>query len=236
MRSRLSSVPSYLIFLGVAMIVVVGLLPVTLPSQNDVFVPDSAQHYEVGPLTRDVAVGQQFTAATGTIDSVTLLFAVPKRTDPGILRMVMRVDRDGAWKALATQSINPATLRDKAYFTFTFSPPLRVSVGEQCQIVLQADDAVMEGVSLLATTEWQRPDGYVLTVSDAPQPGTMIFRVTYGRVSGHVVQMLGRIWQRSTVLLSVRWQLVLGAAIGVMLMGIVMLGRPLTSNRPRPHE
>ncbi len=230
MKSRFSgrSRPDYLFFLGLGIVIVVGLLPVTLPTRNDIYVPNNAQHYPVAPLTRGVVVTQQFPVVSGQIDSVALWFGTYQRANAGTLQFEIRANRDGGWKTLATQTIEKASLHDNAYHTFDFSPPLTTSAGEQLQIVVQSDGTSAQAVTLFATTDWRQPSGYLLTVGDSPQPGTALFRVTYGRSSGRVFQMLGPIWRRSTVLLSVRWQIVLAVALGVAILSVVMLGRRLS--------
>ncbi|MGI8689045.1 MAG: hypothetical protein ACR2M3_10745 [Thermomicrobiales bacterium] len=236
MKRRFSGRLDYLYFLGLGIVIVVGLLPVTLPTRNDIYVPNNAQHYPVTPLTHGVVVAQQFPVVSGQIDSIALLFGTYQRANAGTLQFEIRANRDGGWKTLATQTIEKASLHDNAYHSFDFSPPLSASAGEQFQIVVQSDGTAAQGISLYATTDWRQPDGYLLTVGDSPQPGTALFRVSYGRSSGHVFQMIGPIWRRSTVLLSVRWQIVLAAALGVALASVVMLGRRLSPAKAPSEE
>lgn len=231
-RSR----PDYLFFLGLGIVIVVGLLPVTLPTRNDIYVPNSAQHYPVAPLVRGVVVAQQFPVVSGQIDSVALWFGTYQRANAGTLQFEIRANRNGGWQTLGMQTIEKASLHDNAYHTFDFSPPLSTSAGEQFQIVVQSDGTPAQAVTLFATTDWRQPGGYLLTVGDSPQPGTALFRVSYIRSSGHVFQMIGPIWRRSTVLLSVGWQIVLAAALAAAVACIVMLGRRLSPETAPPAE
>lgn len=236
MRSRFKGMPVSLFFPGLVIVIIVGLLPVTLPTKNDISVPDDSPHYPIAPLNRGVMIAQQFPTAGGKIRSVALLFGTYQRANPGTLQFAMHANRDGGWKTLATQTVEKASLRDNAYYTFDFFPSLAVSAGEFLQIVVQSDGTVAQSVTLYATSDWRQPGGYMLTVADTPQPGAALFRVTYDRSSGHVFQMLGTIWRRSTVLLSVRWQLVLGAALGVALACMMMFGRRLSPEKVLPEE
>jgi hypothetical protein len=204
-----------------------GFLPMTIPTADDITVPDSKHHFPIIPLTRGQTVTQQFPANGGAITSVAILFGTYGRTNQGTLRFELRAQRDGAWVMLATETIAQASLHDNAYYRFDLSPSLTVSTGDLLQIAVRSDDAQTQAAAIFATADWQPPSGYLLAVSDAPQVGTAIFRVSYARRSGRVITLLGGIWQRATVMLTIRWQIVLALAFCGALAAILFFGRSL---------
>jgi hypothetical protein len=170
----------------------------------------------VGPLNNGAIIAQQFPANGTRIDSVAVFLGTYLRVNHGALEVGVDARTNGAWKNLATRSVNKETLADNAFYSIALSPPLEVAKGQTVRITLSSDDGRSDAVTWWMNANW-RPDGYALFYNGERQEGTARFTVTYSPRSGRLFQVFGPIWGRLTVFLTPLWR-------GVLLLGLVLLG------------
>lgn len=216
----------------VAILGVIALLPVTMPTADttDIPAPPSAANGGenvsdlVGPIDGGKVAIQTFPATGARIRSVALLIGTYQRTNHGTARVTVQASIAGEWRELAAQTIAKETLQDTMYYVISFSSPLRVSPGQPLRILLEADGGPGDAIAWRANTRWD-PSGYMLTFDGKEQEGTARIRVSYAPASGHLFRMLGPVRERLTVFLNPFWQFVLILGFGLLIGSIVLLCR-----------
>lgn len=233
------------IAVGVLAIVAIGLFPVTLPATDNIRVPDGTMRRLLGsptpatnldepqplgttsPLYAGVTVRQQFVATGREIRVIALLFGTYRRANRGTVEVTLDADAQGQWQPLATRAIEKETLQDNTFVTLTFSPPLVVAKGQTLQITVRSEGSPRDAVSLGKNAAY-RPEGYLLTVNDQREDGTLRFQVGYAPRSGRLFRMIGPLWERFTVFLTPLWRIVLLLGFGVLLASFLAIARVLT--------
>jgi len=216
-----------LIALAIAALVV----PVSLPTGDDINVPKGEMPQPVGALTTNIAVTQQFLATGTAIRSVAMQFGTYRRTNPGALQVSVLAYQDAQWRVLATQSLPTQTLGDNEFATITFNPPLPVTTDQRIRLTVQSD-----ADQARAVTWWVNPDyapaGYTLLINDKPERGTARFAMTFAPRQGPVIAMLGSVIGRASILLNTGQRTALILAMAVLLAGILTFGRRLPDASP----
>lgn len=189
-----------------------GLAPVRMRPGEEVVVPQGSSKRPVGAIAQGVTVEQQFPAPREEIQAVSILLVTYQRANVGTLRLTLQAESGGQWRSLATQSVRKEALRDNAYHTFTFSPPVALRDARQLALTLQSDSTSDNAISWWANGTW-RPPGFLLLVNGEPQPGAAVFKLTYKERSGRLWWMAPYLWQRVTIFLDPFWQ-------GMLLFGL----------------
>lgn len=219
---------------AIAMLAVIALLPVVVPTVDTTDSPapsptTNAAENAARPtdgIFAGVTATQQFPAAGTSIHSIALLLATNQRVNHGTAHVTVQANTHDKWQNLAIETIEEETLQDNAFYTLSFSPPLRVMNGQPLRIVLQADGGAGDAIAWWTDTNW-KPDGYMLTFNGTEQDGTARFMVSYSPESGHLFQLLVPIWHRMTVFLDPIWQIALLFGFGSLLGSLFLLGRHL---------
>ncbi len=210
----------------VALVVVALVVPVSLPTGDDINVPKGEMPQTVGALTTETTVTQQFLATGTAIRSVAMQFGTYRRTNRGTLRITVLAYQDAQWRNLAAQSLPTQTLGDNEFATITFDPPLSVTIDQRLRLTVQSD-----ADEARAVTWWVNPDyapaGDMLFVNDKPERGTARFSMTFASRQGTAVTMLGALFNRASILLNTGQRAALILAIVVLLAGILTFGRRL---------
>lgn len=224
---------------GLLILVAIGLLPVSLPTEDDTSTLAIAQsagananlQRPIGSVFAGITVAQEFPAAGTKISRAALVLATYQRTNSGTIQVMLQRQANGQWQTLGSRSAEKATLRDNEPNTVTFDPPLVVKRGEIIRIVLQANGDAQNAISWWINPSDQRP-GFALYLNDAPLPGTAQFQISYARASGRLVEMISPIWTRITVFLSPLWRAILAVGILVLFGSLLVLGRYLPGKAP----
>jgi len=169
------------------------------------------------PLVQGVEVVQQFPATGAPIAAIEIQFATYKRINAGTVKLIVQARRGGQWQQLAEKTTAKDRLRDNAFESFEFSPPIMVDAGELLAIAVTADKDDSQAISWWIDPTLNRTD-YQLLVNGAPQPGIAVFSVGYAQKSGPLIALLPDLWQRLTVFLDPLWQafLVLGFTLVIL--------------------
>jgi hypothetical protein len=223
----------YLSFGVVALaLLVIGLLPVSRPLEDDtstsgapttqigatpVAATTDTAPLAIGPIDNGTVVTQDFPAAGTKITSLSLLLGVTQRLRQGTITVILQTQENGQWAPMATQMIDEARIKDNAFSTMSFEPPLAVARGQIIRIALAADTGADAAVTWYTNPAWNTPD-FALFVNGDRRPGAGVIHVSYGRATGRVVQMLGPLWGRATIFLNPLWRVVLALG-GVALLG-----------------
>lgn len=205
-------------------LLVVGLLPVSL-SVSDTVIPQSNGLLPVGEIAAGVTVTEQFPATT-TVAAISLLLATYQRVNEGTLRITLLAETDGRWQERAVRDVDMTTVRNDAYHTLVFSPPLPIKRGQRVRITLQSDGQPGASVTWLSNPAERRQD-YILTVNGRVLPGTAVFQVSYVPESGLLFLMVGEIWSRSTIFLNGVWQAILILGLAALAGSVLALTRRL---------
>jgi hypothetical protein len=224
---------------GLLILVAIGLLPVSLPMEDDTTtqaISESAgvnatPQRPIGGVFAGITVAQEFPAAATKISRAALVLATYERTNSGTIQVMLQTQTNGRWQTLGSRAVEKAALRDNEPNTVTFDPPLVVKRGDIVRIVLQADGNAQNAISWWINPSDQRP-GFALFLNGAPLPGTAQFQVSYARASGRLVEMIGPIWTRITVFLSPLWRVILAVGILILLSSLFVLGRYLPGKAP----
>ncbi len=210
----------------VALAIVVFVVPVSLPTGDDINVPKGETPQPVGALTANITVTQQFPATGTAIRSVALQLGTYRRTNAGMLRVSVLAYQDAQWRVLAMQTLPTQTLADNEFATITFNPPLAVTLDQRLRLSVQSDADLARAV-----TWWVNPDyapaEYMLLVNDKPERGTARFAITFAPRQGQIATMLGSVVSRASILLNAGQRVALILAAVVLLVGILMFGRRL---------
>jgi len=212
--------------IGAVLIGLCFFLPVSVPTGDDLRVPDSTRHEPVGAIAQGVTVTQQFPAAGPAIHEIAMQFGTYRRVNRGTLRVEVRILVGTEWQSIAKEQIHADHVQDNSFYSLDFSPPLTVAVGQLMQITMQSDSNPQQALTWWVNPEYH-PDGYLLSVNGAPKVGTARFSVSYARQSGRLFAMRGAVRDRVTILLTQAWRVVLFAALGVFTIGVLLLGRRL---------
>lgn len=199
--------------LGLAALAVIALMPTSVPKGDDIRIANTGLPSPV--ITRGVMVAQEFPATGEGLMSLAVLLGTYKRVNRGQIILTLAAQRDGKWQVLATETLTTETLRDDAFATVTFTPPLAVQVSEVLRLTLQSADRQENGVAW-----WTSPDvsrqGFSLTVNGQEQKGTASFAVTYAHTTGRLFRMVGPIWARMTLFLDPGWRFLLLVGLAIL--------------------
>ncbi len=231
--------------LGVFVILLIALQPVTVPTGEDTVPPTpspapvtiigasatapSADDGAIRPVTgifAGITVAQQIPVTGTHISSVALFLATYQRVNHGLITVNVQTRMDGRWTDLATRTVNKETLVDNAFLTVSFSPPLVVEPRQPLRVTLRADGGPPDAISWWMDTRI-KAEGYVLSVNDKPIEGTARFRVMYMPASGRLITIPGQVWGRMTVFLAPFWRIILGGACCVLAGSVFLLNRHL---------
>jgi hypothetical protein len=231
----------YLPFVVVVLVLLaIGFLPVSLPLVDNTSTsgaPNGPIDYStlvaatndtaprpIGPIRNGTVVTQDFPSAGMKIASLSLFLATSPRASQGAMKVTLQTQENGQWTQIATQTIDTARLRDKAFSTLSFAPPLAVARGQMVRIVLEADAGADNAVSWYANPLWDEP-AFPLFVNRDRQEGAGIIRVSYGRKTGYAFQMLGLIWDRVTIFLDPLWRVTLVLGVVMLIGGVAFTVR-----------
>jgi len=215
---------SLLIWAG---LLAVLIWPISLKFADPVAIPQSAQPVPVGEITRGVTVRQQLPPPGTALSSVALFLDTYQHTSARVLEIAIEIrDRDGHWITISHTSVALSRITDKAYYTLSFSPPLRIPPTKNLAIALSSDAPPGEAVTWLTAPAWTNTE-FQLSTNDRVQQGNAIMTAAYVGERGPLLKMLPAIWQRITVFLEPPWQLLLLLALIVALgaAGVVILRR-----------
>ena len=210
---------------GLIGLLIVAFLPVSTPVDDDVEtpIPTAETARPIGPIFAGARADQDFPATGTSIRSVALFLATYQRVNRGTARVEVQVNADGQWRNLAATTVRKESLQDNAYYTASFSPPVRVEKGQRVRISLTADGGGNDAIAWWTNTTWN-PDGYSLTFNNQPRQGTARLRVSYAAASGPLLRMLRPLWARVTVFLGPLWRVVLIIGLGALIGSFVALG------------
>lgn len=206
------------VVVGLALLLL-GLLPVSIPTGDDTTVPGGPALQPVGGIFDGITVTQRFPAAGAEISAIALQLATYRRVNAGALDLTVYAETAGEWRPIAGRTTSKELVKDNAYHTFTFSPPLVVRKDQPLALEVRADGDAGQAVSWWMNPAWA-PEGFQLLVNGQPQPGTGRFTVQYARRSGPLIMLLPRFWDRLTVFLDPLWQIVLALGFGLALVGV----------------
>lgn len=200
------------------------LVPVSLPTGDDLDVPDDFRHLPVGFLTRDVTVTQQFVAGGPRIRDVQVQVGTYMRANPGTLRVTLdEANAGGEWHTVGAAEMPTADLTDNGFATIPFPSPLTVTPGQPLRLTVRGDATE----ATQAVTWWVNPKytptAAALAVNGMPREGTARVVVRYLRTEGPLGTQLGAFLARATPLLNDFWRGVLLVALGVFAVGFVLL-------------
>ncbi len=227
--------------IGLLAMLVVGLLPVTLPATDNIEVPgptttllpgapppnanlDEPQFGMVGPLYAGLIVRQQFAVTAEKIDAIALLFTTNHGTNRNTVQVGVDANVSGQWQSLATRVIEKQSLQDNAYSTLTFSPPLVAAKGQTLRITVRSEGSPLDEIAL-AKNAGYRPPGYLLTINNQRDDGTLRFRVGYTPRTGRLFAMIEPLWGRFTLFLTPFWRVVLALGFGVLIASFLVIPR-----------
>jgi len=210
----------------VALAVAALVVPVSLPTGDDINVPKGEMPQPIGALTTNITVTQQFLATGTAIRSVAMQFGTYRRTNPGTLRVSVLAYQDAQWRLLATQSLPTQTLGDNEFATITFNPPLPTAIDQRIRLSVQSDADQARAVTWWVNSDYA-PTGYMLLINDKPERGTARFAMTFAPRRGPAIMMLGSVIGRASILLNTGQRAALILAMVVLLAGILTFGRRL---------
>lgn len=222
----------------------IGSRPVTVPTTDDTSVPaasapplpgkpipientDADPDRTIGDITNSIIVRQQFVASGERINTISLLFSNYRHVNHGVVQITVQTDVSGEWKDVATQIINKDAIQDNGWQTLDFTPPLTSTKNQRFLMTIRADGGPNDAVSLWRNGEY-RPDGFLLTVNDQREDGSLRFQVGYMLRSGRLFTMLGPIWDRLTVFLDPFWRVVFLLGLSTFIGTIALIARFLT--------
>ncbi len=213
---------------GLIGLLIAAFLPVSTPVDDavDTPIPPAEAARPVGPILAGVGADQELPATGTRIRSVALFLATYRRANQGTARVEVRANVDGQWRLLGTATTPKKDLDDNAYYTASFSPPVRVEKGQRVRISLVADGGSNDAIAWWTNTAWN-PDGYSLSYNNQPQQGTARLRISYAPRSGYLLQLLPSLWARVTVFLDPFWRVVLIVSLGILVGSFVALGSML---------
>ncbi len=228
--------------LGVAGLLAVALLPVSVPQGDDLRIADPKR--PIGEIEQGVTVSQVFPATGSAITSLEVLLGTYQRINHGTLIVTLAALHGATWHPLAMRTLAKETIRDNAFAAMSFTPPLAVTTGERLRLTLQSPDGPGDGVAWWTNPDTVR-DGSILAVNGGEQKGTACFAVTYVHPTGRLYRMVGPIWGRMTLFLNPGWRvfLLVGLATlaatflvvsGILLSGVRWAARPRVDTAPRP--
>lgn len=222
---------------GVIVIAALASLPVAVPDADDSGVPLPGMatpvptataaddpFTPVGPLFGGQVAAQQFPANGARVREIALFLGTYRRANYGMVTVTLQAMRGGQWQDLAAQSFDKLTVRDNAYLTIPFAPPVAVTTGEPLRVALRVEGGSSEAITWWKEPNWN-PDGYALLLNDRRQEGTARFRVSYAPEAGPLIRMIGPLWARLTVFLDPGWRVALVVGIGTLLAALVLAGR-----------
>jgi hypothetical protein len=218
----------------------IGLMPIALPREDDmstsgapngtpdysapaVTAGDAATH-AIGPIGNGTVVTQDFPSGGTGMTSLSLFLGTTQRIDQGTLKVTLQTQENSQWTAIATQTIDEARLKDKAFSTLSFEPPLAVTRGQIIRVALAAEPGADAATVWYMNPLWNTPD-FPLFVNGDRQQGAGIIHVSYARATGHVFQMLGPLWERATIFLGPLWRVILALGVIALVGGVVVAAR-----------
>lgn len=222
------------VLIGLLILVVIGLLPVSLPTEDDSDMQailqgngvNATPPRPVGEIFAGVTVVQEFPATGTKISEAALVLATYQRANSGAIKVMMQTQVNGQWQTLSSQTVEKTKLQDNMPHTVAFDPPLVVKRGQIMRIVLQADGNEQNAITWWINPSDQRP-GFALFYNGDPLPGTAQFQISYARASGRLVEMIGPLWTRMTVFLDPLWRAILAVGILLLFGSFLVLGRYL---------
>ncbi len=228
--------------IGLLLLVGIALLPVSVPQGDDVAITQ-AKRPTMG-IAHDVTVAQEFPATGKAITSLGLLLGTYGRANQGTFTLTIEGEQDGQWYVLAEEAAVKATLRDTAFHTLTFSPPLAVTINQPLQVTLRSADGLDFDNAITWWTDPERTPPslglkqppYGLYVDGFLNKGTACFTVTYPRASGHLFQVLAPLWGRVTIFLNPRWPTMLLVALGLFAASFLVIGQRVPDGAPAPRS
>jgi hypothetical protein len=216
-----------------------ALFPVTIPSTDDTIVSRPAPPVALGTaapartggapivgaegeVVSGAVIQQQFPASGARIGAIALLIAPSRSPSQGTVAITVQRVANGALEDLTTQTIARADLLENQWYTLDFSPPLAVAPGQQLQVTMRTNGSPNSVLALWKNGVYQ-PVGYQLAVNNQPQDGTLRFKAFYAPRSGHLIGMLGAIWDRVTLFLGPLWRvsLLVGGLLLIASLGLV---------------
>ena len=205
------------------LVAAVLLVPVSLPTGDDLDVPDNPRHMPVGFLTRDVMVAQQFVAGGSRIRDIHVQIGTYGRVNRGTLRFTLDEADAAGWRTVGTAELPTTDLVDNAFATVPFPSPLVVTPGQPLRLLVQGDAPE----NAQAVTWWVNPtvayEGATLSVNGTPQMGVTRVAVRYERTTGPLGTQLGTFIARITPLLNDFWRGVLLVTAAGFVVGFVLL-------------
>lgn len=210
------------ILVAVGIFVALGLVPVSIPTGDDVTIPGTKTPQPIQPFTAQTVVTQQFPATGTTIREVTLQLGVLRRGSHGTLHISMTADRGGSWQPLGETLLATDDLSDGQPTIVPFSSPLTVTVGQLLRLSVQPDAGAATAIVWLVNPTEQR-DQYTLTVNDAPQTGVARFGVTYEPRRGRLFMLVGAVFGRITVLMNGFWRGVFLVSVALFVVAMCIL-------------
>jgi len=199
------------------------IIPVHIPVAESFRTPATATVPST-PLIQGVEVVQQFPATGAPITAIAIQLATYKRVNAGTVQLTVRVIRGGQWQVLAVRTAAKERLRDNAFQSFDFSPPLIANPDEILAIAVAADQDSSQAISWWIDPTLSRAS-YQLLVDGTPQPGMAVFSIAYAQKSGPLLTLLPEVWQRLTVFLDPLWQALLLLGIALALFPLLWIVR-----------
>jgi hypothetical protein len=205
---------------GVAALIVLAFLPVSLPEGDDLAVSRGKQ--PAGQITNGTVISQEFVSTGTSVTSLGLLLGSDERAEAGAVRVTLEAQRDGQWQMLASETAQEGDQRGATFGTIAFSPPLAVTINQPLRITAQSSPADTRPVTWWVSTGFAR-DGFALSVNGSRRDDTLCFTIAYGRASGRLVQMLKPVWQRISIFLNPGWQVMLLFGFALIAAGLMAI-------------
>ncbi len=212
------------LFIGFFLVLCGALvIPVHIPLAESFHTPATATVPST-PLIQGVELIQQFPATGAPITVIAIQLATYKRVNAGTVQLTVRVMRGGQWQILAVRIAAKDQLRDNAFQSFEFSPPIIVNPDEILAIAVAADQDSSQAISWWIDPTLSRTS-YQLLVDGIPQPGMAVFSVAYAQKSGPLITLLPDIWQRLTIFLDPLWQALFLIGLALALIPLLLIVR-----------
>ncbi len=199
------------------------LVPVSLPTGDDLDVPDDFHHIPVGYLTQGVTLTQQFVAGGQRIRDVQVQIGTYMRVNRGTLRFALDEATPAGWRTVGAADLPTADLTDNGFATVPFSSPLSVTPGQPLRLTVRGDATeAAQAVTVWMNPSYTRADA-ALAVDGIARQGAARVVVRYMRTEGRLGSQAGAFLARSTPLLNNFWRGVLLAAAAAFAVGFALL-------------
>lgn len=203
-----------------AVLITLCFMPVSIAQGDDV-TPTRARQ-PAARIVQGTTVQQYFPASGTAISEIGLVLGTYERINHGTFQVLVEAQRDGQWQTLATRTVAKETLGNAATgsYVLPFSPPLAVTMQEPLRITVQSPDEGPANAITWWMNDLETPrEGFSMRINNEPQQGQLSFSVVYPHASGRLIQKIGLAWERSTILLSPGWRVVLLLGLGILLLG-----------------